>query len=393
MGQSNNRQADVGANIVAIVWIVLMFLGVGWGIASSVFGIGAPKLDIVASAQRAEAGWNLSGRVLFRGAPVATADVWAVISDDRGNRLAPLGVTNLPAGGFQIDGIPASIGAGGSSGVVEATIHARARVELDDQNPGKLAWVEGRESLAMGEAGGTRWVELPLKATIPLFSIFFGSVVLALISFKAGSLGLKVQYYASVALALVLTAAMIIYISIGLRQVNLLGTKGEVVSLGFANIYHGTYVRDVEPEWLLSLTAPAPRMADGKPDPLVEGFGAPLWVLFVAVVGGGIFTVLIVMRGINEPVDFAKKEEVSHRVEEVVRHQFYILFSPVGAIFVYQLLVAGGMASRPISVALVALAAGVSLNLLLDKALAMIKSLFEGANKVSGEGSGSAGGS
>lgn len=46
-----------------------------------------------------------------------------------------------------------------------------------------------------------------------------------------------------------------------------------------------------------------------------------------------------------------------------------ILFAPVGAVFVYQFLVAAGAASAEATVAVTMLAAGIGLNALLDKAV------------------------
>jgi hypothetical protein len=64
-------------------------------------------------------------------------------------------------------------------------------------------------------------------------------------------------------------------------------------------------------------------------------------------------------------------------VESIVRHQFYILFAPVGAAFVYQLMVAAGMTAQPVTVATVALAAGVAINFLLNMALEGLTQLMD----------------
>jgi hypothetical protein len=70
-----------------------------------------------------------------------------------------------------------------------------------------------------------------------------------------------------------------------------------------------------------------------------------------------------------KPVDLLNDADFRPRLQEVVLHQFYILFAPVGAVFVYQFLVIAGAASVETTVALAMLAAGVVLNTVLDRAL------------------------
>ena len=178
-----------------------------------------------------------------------------------------------------------------------------------------------------------------------------------------------------------MTVLMLTYVFVGLTRVNLVLTdsKNDVLGFGFVNIYNGTYVKDVGPEWLLSLTAPSvpSATAPGGNVEISRGFGAPLWVLLLSITGSALFTILIIFRGIIEEADFGKPEDVARRVEEVMRHQFYILFSPLGAVFVYQIMIVGGLCSQNITVALIALASGVVLSLLLDKALVMAKSILD----------------
>src|SRR6185436_929900 len=89
-----------------------------------------------------------------------------------------------------------------------------------------------------------------------LLSIFFASMALALLRFPPSSVGIKTRYYGSVGLALALTVAMITYLAMGLHAIHQVAAKGEVLALGFANVFHGQYAEKIEPEWLLSFTAP-----------------------------------------------------------------------------------------------------------------------------------------
>jgi hypothetical protein len=378
--------ADVASSVVAALWLLVFVGAFAWSFIQGMFHIGEPRLEIVVAAQQSSetSRWTLTGRILFEGLPVPATNVWAILSDDQGNRFSPTTITNGPLGEFQIRDIPPSINGTNRPKTLEATVQARAHLRVDsrkkDSKDTELKLVEGKETLALGERGGIRWVKLPLSAVVPLLSIFFGSIVLALLRFPAGCRAMQFKYYGSVFFALVLTVAMVIYLSIGLLKINLSGTKGEVVALGFANIFHGTSIKDVEPEWLLSFTAPTSASlasASGGAG-VAHGFGAPLWVLFMAVLGSGIFTLLILIRGINDPVDLGNEMSVGKRLEEIVRHQFYILFSPVGAIFVYQLMVVAGM-TQPVTLAMVALAAGIALNLLLDRALELVHGIVRTA--------------
>jgi hypothetical protein len=100
-----------------------------------------------------------------------------------------------------------------------------------------------------------------------------------------------------------------------------------------------------------------------------KGFGVPLWLVLVSVLGTGVYTISIIVRNIKDRVDFKDVQKVRDRIEDIVRHQFYILFSPLCAALVYQLLVTAGAANEHVTVTFAALAAGLMLNKLLDKAV------------------------
>lgn len=67
--------------------------------------------------------------------------------------------------------------------------------------------------------------------------------------------------------------------------------------------------------------------------------------------------------------DEKEREKFRDKLENIVRHQFYMLFSPLGAIFIYQLLIMAKAADQPVTVAIAALGAGSTINILLDKAV------------------------
>jgi hypothetical protein len=233
---------------------------------------------------------------------------------------------------------------------------------------------------------------------------------------------------------------MIGFLGYFLKYVSTEGKSTELLQLGFASIYRGTYVKDVPVEWVFSFTSPppqssepspaAPPQSQGNPQsapaaqpaaqtsaqatptnssgaqttspapsqyqatspapspaeaaPIVDhGFGAPLWVLLVSVLGAGVVTIgLIVdeianMNTITDLPPDKQPGEIRKHVQMIVQHQFFVLFAPVTAIFVYQALVVGSAATSSFMVGLTALGAGPSLSALLTKAGAAATKLFK----------------
>jgi hypothetical protein len=270
--------------------------------------------------------------------------------------------------------------------------------------------------------GSLRRVKFSSWGLIVPAGIFVVSMIIAFLGE-----GARWAYKLAMASAFILTGVMILAISAGLSYVHSTGEKNEILSLGFASLFRGQYVEQAEPEWLFSLTAPralpssptealttlgkspdatataagaaappggeagrdrrppgtlppanaqVPAMdanagSQERPDPpLVRGFGAPLWVLLLAVIGVGLRTMSIIVNEISHEPDFTDQQAVRCRIELIVRHQFFMLFAPLGAIFVYQFLVMAESASQPSTVALVSLGAGLTLTTLIEKALA-----------------------
>ena len=303
--------------------------------------------------------------------------------------------------------------------------------------------------------GSTRWIAGSGAPFLSALFIFFFSILLSLWQTN-DEVWIGAKYYATVVLSVCFTGLMIVFISITIQELGESASKDESVSLGFANVSFNRYVKETNPEWLLSLTTPSgnlreirtaatdgsqpskgttPRAESTNPQdtprsgasdskqasppvnsgtsggvsdaetpqagsplvesaasdkiipaegqaattqdkavgsfsdaPLASGFGAPLWVLLLSVVGSSVFTIKMVVDNLKEPLDFDNAQMVRGRVSEVLTHQFYILFAPLGGIFIYQLLVAAGSASEPITVGLAALASGIALNAVLERA-------------------------
>jgi len=339
------------------------------------------KLQIVANLSTAGTIKSLRGRVLLEGKPVQGAQVSTVLIYGRGNKESPKVAITDSDGGFVCDSIPAYLD---NNAIAEVIVHASREYTKPDSS--KVV-KSGDEFLKVTGQGTLKIISLDLWTVIVLPVIF-------LISFLVPFLPLnpRWKYGISLGSAILFTIAMIAAISIGLYNVNAnySSDSNDVLSLGFANIFQGKYAANTNPEWIFSFTSRTifpDSVAYG--DQVMSGFGVPLWVLLIAVVGAGLLTVSIIVseiktrpkfylieQALNNNAAIAPKtpearelSEFRGRLERIIRHQFNILFSPIGAIFVYQLLVIADAAVNSVTVALAAFGAGASLNLILDRAI------------------------
>lgn len=315
--------------------------------------------------------WKVDGKILFEGDALAGVKVWAIVRDAQGNRFAPkVDVTNVN-GQFELEPFLRVIGNSNNIEVNEVTVYATRNIEITKDGKKVEVNLKGEELLSLGSTGRTRWVKLTPEALVAIPAIFFTSLMLALYRFPANPLGNKLQYFLSSGLAAIFVVTMVSYISYGLYMVSVSASHGDALSLGFATIFQGSYVKDVGVEWLFSLTAPA-----ALNESIVSGLGAPLWVLLLSVLGSGVLTFSLLIKHIGKKLNFHDSVKIRESVQEIVTYQFYVLFSPLGAVIVYQLLVLAGAASQPVTVGIAAIAAGVSLNPILRKAINRVNVLL-----------------
>jgi hypothetical protein len=365
---------------------VTIFLVLCWVVSSYFY---KPDIDIIAaldSKENTPATWSLRGRVRLEDSPVKGILVWAVLKDALGNRDSLPTATADSEGAFVIEPFPKTI-AGHT--VTEVTVYAR--------EPASTSWfswlkprpVTGELVLLVGQ-GSLRRVDFSIWWLIAPAALFVISIVIAFTTTPSEA------YWGSIFLAFFLTLLTIIEISYGLRYVHTTGEKNEILSLGYASIFRGRYVKGTESEWLFSLTAshePASNQmstaealsenasaAEGSAPPIARGFGAPLWVLLLAVAGVGLRTIMIIISEIGHLPDFRNPAELRRRTEVLVRHQLFRLFAPLGAVFVYQFLVIAESATQPVAVALVALGAGLTLTTLLEGSFAAAPAVVLQAN-------------
>lgn len=361
----------------------------------------AGHLDLVVSAQRLEASadqpgrssaegervirgnWVIQGRVFHEDGPAEKATVWAIAEYGR-NRQSPEPATTNENGKFELEerlpGELASSRAGGVAELSAVTVFAScqkqpgekqcSKKQSGEKQPGVI--LKGKEVISIGKAPNRAVpVQLSGGPLILIPVIFVVSVLLALIDQQNNTVLRGIKYYGAIILTAGFAFGLIGYIAGGLQYVNSTPSRGDVLSLGFGHFFFGTYSDTVRPEWILSLTFPDfTPVAPEVPQfffAVSNGFGAPLWVVFLAVLGAAIFTISVLVYEIRSPVSLNKIEEVRDSLHVFVRHQFYILFSPLGAIVVYQMMVMAGAANEQITVGVAALAAGLGLNLILDK--------------------------
>jgi hypothetical protein len=369
MDNSEHRRADAVSTTIGTVLTIGVVLLVAVNVVMNRQEAAEPMLDLIVDAGTTLVGeaedvrWRFRGRVLQDGDPQAGAEIWVVVRDEYGNAYSPPKVQS-DDGTFSITDVPFQLGGVDvPTQVVEAVVHAKVTQPQQEGPP-----LYAAEILNLSRTGLARPIKVATTGAWLVFGLFMVSIFIALTVPNRTSL-IAWKYYLAIVLAFVFTGAMVVFIARGLATVNAIAVPGEVRSLGFASLFHGTYVERVGEEWLLSLTAPPEASLSNPGQGAVQGLGAPLWIILLAVVGAGLFTVRLVVKDMLTRPNWADAADVRKRVQKVVMHQFFILFAPLGAVLVYQLLVAAGAANEVITVALAILGAGAAADSILAKAL------------------------
>ena len=400
-GATEGKSAD-RFTISEWITIAIVLLALILSIYISFFPEKQKKISIIASVLPSDENyWEIRGRVHIEGKPIDSARVWVVLKDNQNNEDSPPAVFTNQQGEFYIDSIPRNLGISSKPNTEPAdktnnsNIDSEKGAESEKTNKVKVIkiyaskidlcpsneeeLIEGEKTLTTTGEGVQKTIGVRFTQLVFLLTIFLMSIIIPFLRISP-----RLKYSISIILAFLFSVAIIAAISKGIYFVSN-SDKTEVLTLGFSHIFWGTYATGVQPEWLFSLTSPV----DVSAGIANSGFGAPLWVLLLSVIGSSLFTVLIIVSEIKKRPDFNKlskqtdkskdKSELENfrdKLENIVLHQFYLLFSPLGAIFVYQLLILADVAMQPITVAIAALGAGSTLNLLLDKAVLASKKAF-----------------
>ena len=374
----------------SLKWLRVLAVGTGLAIALWTWQTTDP-LEVVASSYGDfPAEWAVRGRILNDGDAVQGAVVWAVAVDSYGNRYSPASTKSDDSGGFEIRSANPNPPAGSAKNLPLTLdqILVRARAEKT------VFFVPRRLS---GRALLIR--DAPTRLIEPI-TMWWGLAVLiafglSLLLAATDLMTVKWKYNVTLGLTLAVVAMIVLVFTRAHSELtSQLNAEELVRTLGFVNIFKGTYVVDGEPEWLVSLTAPpsattskgtasstttsgettVSNTAPSESRQIVTGFGAPLWTLVMSIAGAALFTVALVVKEIRKPPSFedhAKvkapdKSDARERLQGFVEHQLFMLFAPFGGMFVYQALVLADAANKPITVGVAALGSGITLNLLLS---------------------------
>lgn len=368
--------------------------------------------------------WNIAGSVIGSEGPLSEATVWAIAVDKNGDSygtdkgalhggqyyltldLRTIEEREEAAAGILGPSIPLEWSKG-----IAITIYAIAPSIEPEGEPR-----EGKARSLIGDDGPMRQITEAPFVTFALFAVLVVSFLfaIALVRQAGNSFEQKTCYVMIQGTSIALAFIALIGIGLGFKHVSGFTNSDKVLSLGYAHIFMGSYIDGKEKDWMFSLTFPKEALSakdeifsqtesdtgsqsgaddESGTDDQVEsnvgvenalgssreidpGFGVPLWAMLLAVVGSVFFTLAIFVNGIQKPLDYKDKNDVCNRASILVKHQTYILFAPLGAIFVYQGLLEIDAASNNFGVAVAALAAGTTQNALLEVALKKVSAVI-----------------
>jgi hypothetical protein len=329
----------------------------------------------------------VAGRVLYAGDPAVDATVWFVARDVSGNRVSSTNSTIDSDGQFRLERrLPAAV-TNYSDIRVQAREHGRNLWRILKLTPPNL-----RGQTVLNQSGFRRQANIMSSKLWPCTLAFFlVSILIGFAIHVVKSEWRRQLYIASVMSALAVTTAMLCAITEAYMKVKASVSPDQTWSVGFISIFQASYAKGVENQWMISVTGPPkePANADAKKPPgksqvqnaspdatadsptVIQGFGAPLWVVFLAVIGAALSTVALIVKEIRMPPAFFADDptELRKRLLELVQNQFFMLFAPLGGMFTYQALVLTGAVAQPFVVAIAALGAGATLNVLLSVAV------------------------
>ncbi|MBL6600903.1 MAG: hypothetical protein ISP41_18610 [Alphaproteobacteria bacterium] len=341
--------------------------------------------------------WRVNGAVTDDGELALESHVMVVLRDNAGNRFPAQ--YDAADGKFSVEIkqlYDTSLSAPPAVDVIE--IHARQKT---------LEVWSNTASLELHLSGLTRanWKQATARPFTFVLGLFLFTALVTIVTLRKGIWN-QLKYYLCISLALLFTISMVYLIGVTSLELSN-ASKEHPTPLGFAYVYFDSYVKDASDDWNFSLTAPATIPAPKIAEPRVDissttaaaalraidhtkpatGFGAPFWVLMLSVIGSGLYTIKLVVDNVRKGSTYSP-EEVRSTAADIIQHQFYILFSPLGSIFVYQTLLLAGIGTKPLTVAIAALASGIALNVVLKKAWDAVAKILQNdqpPNSVNGD--------
>lgn len=317
-------------------------------------------------------------RVLVDGYPEDSVQVCAIAHDASGNSFSPQATLTSEDGYADLGPIPMNIGPGDQHNI--SLIHISACYSVTGMRPFMKDVVlhldTGKPSIST--------INISARVCLLVGLIFLASILIALVRARWPWI-LQAEYIISVVLTLLLSVAVILVFTEGARTIHLLEqeTGSTSVSMGFVHIVKGSYFPDRNPdEWIVTLTP-----SEGR----TMGFGAPMWVILVSVIGAVLIAIGSIIDGLtsqsrkntmlHEITGTELEAKIENKVANLVLYQLFILFAPIGAIFLYQMMLLTGTADENLTVGIAALAAGAGLSLLLKKAIKAQTSIYGSESK------------
>lgn len=220
----------------------------------------------------------------------------------------------------------------------------------------------------------------PVSLELILYLTFISSAGFAFITFFASVFAAfpfkdaitPLRYLISGLLSFLFSFGMILTICLGFQYAafKLQGSEIETLNFLAIKLYYAPLIEEGSDVLLASLTTPEN-----------SGFYAPLWVILLAVLGAAVLTISVLVKEVSERPSLGDSEELQRRVGKILQHQYYILFAPFGAVFVYQGLETAEMVQNDLTVGLAAFGAGLALNVLLQRAVDLAKNaLYDGGD-------------
>ena len=310
-------------------------------------------------------------RVLVEGYPMDSVQVWAVARDVSGNSFCPETALSGNDGCVDLGPIPTVIGPDMSIRISRIKVQAC-------YHDGGMQTINESVVLRMDRPKNSVNISVSKNECLVLGLIFLVSILVAIVRTKWKWLQ-QAKYTILVILTLLMCAGVIYVFMEGAKVVDTLEqeTGSTSVSLGFVQMVKASYFPDRSPdEWIVALTAP-----EGE----TLGFGAPLWVILVSVVGAVLISTGVIIKSLRSLAESVSgststevpKMDIQAEVHKLVKHQLFILFAPIGAIFLYQIMLLTGTAEENLTVGVAALAAGGGLGLLLRKAHKAVTKLLD----------------
>jgi hypothetical protein len=194
---------------------------------------------------------------------------------------------------------------------------------------------------------------------------------------------IQTQYFLEVLLTVLLCIALAGIVLEGARVVDSLEqqTGATSISMGFLQLVKASYLSGETPDdWIVTCASHGNAM---------PGFGAPLWVILMSVIGAVLIAIGVILRGLGTcRLDASTpdgRKKIHAASQNLVKHQMLILFAPLGAMFLYQIMLLTGTADENLTVGLAALAAGGGMNALLNKAHGLVASLLQSEEQRAGK--------